>query len=71
MKSEMEIDHHTRDYVPYSEQCVGSLTSHKLSGTRLSYGLSFIVYRLESHYKSSIFSLTSFLKTPSVGPAGV
>ena len=75
-------DHNTGNYVPYScEQCVGSLTSHKVimnkgceTGptiyrpyTRRLDSLTICRY----YYKGSTISSVIFKKTLSVGPAGV
>ena len=74
-------DHNTGNYVPYScEQCVGSLTSHKVIMNK-DCKTGPTIYRpyprrLDSlticryHYKGSTFSSIN-LKTLSVGPAGV
>ena len=71
-------DHNTGNYVPYScEQCVGSLTSHKVimnkgceTGPTIYRPYPRKSNRLQMLLQRQHF-LLSYLKTLSVGPAGV
>ena len=79
---ESEIDHYTRQYVPYAKKCAGSLMSHRFNYYMRkglwdwAYGVSSLSEKTrKSNHLQMLLQrqhfLLSYLKTLSVGLAGV